>query len=406
MGGALFSLGAIDVLERSAFVDNQLVPASDTAEGGVVGAAIALDGGARRLRNVTFSGNRGEAGVGASMSGFDALGSAIYLFQSGTTDLSAVTITGNDAIAGPGPDGGPDGVAHGAGLFVDSGHTVEIAGSILSGNTVTDADGNAMAEDCYADGTFASRGYNLAQDPDASCGLSEVGDVTGIDPVLYPVDDYGCLATLLDGGCVPAAAVDQTSWAVDASSCAVTSTTVDARDLARFQDIVGASNVVDACDMGAFEARDSDDDGVTDAADSCPDDADPGQSDGDSDGVGDICDNCVESSNPEQDDSDADGTGDVCDVCPGFDDEVDSDSDAVPDGCDQCAGDDGTGDSDSDSVCDDSDICLGDDATGDGDGDGLCSDLDCDDDDETNACAIFADGFESGDATAWSSAGR
>ncbi|MEO1084142.1 MAG: hypothetical protein AAFY88_07860, partial [Acidobacteriota bacterium] len=62
-----------------------------------------------------------------------------------------------------------------------------------------------------------------------------------------------------------------------------------------------------------------------------------------------------------------------------------------------------TGDSDADGVCDDTDVCLGDDATGDGDNDGLCADRDCDDDDPFNACAIFADGFESGDTSQWSS---
>lgn len=405
-GGALVALAEIDVLERSAFVDNQLVPASESAVGGAAGGAAVFGEGVRNLRNVTFSGNRAEAarGMPGGMFAFDVRGGAIFFAGSSTSDLSSVTITDNEAVAGPAVDGIPDGVAYGAGLFVDSGHTVEMAGSILSGNTVTNADGTATDEDCRADGTFTSRGFNLAQDPDVSCDVSEVGDVTGIDPALYPVDDYGCLTTLPDGGCVPTAAVDQTSWAVDASSCATASVTEDARDLARFQDIVGVANVFDACDMGAFEARDSDGDGVTDVPDLCPNDADPGQADEDTDGVGDACDNCLEASNPGQDDTDGDGAGDVCDLCPDFDDSIDSDTDTVPDGCDQCTGDDATGDSDSDGVCDDSDLCFGDNATGDGDGDGVCANLDCDDDDATNACAlIFDDGFESGDVSVWSS---
>lgn len=114
-------------------------------------------------------------------------------------------------------------------------------------------------------------------------------------------------------------------------------------------------------------------------------------------------------------DSDFDGVCDDLDVCPGFDDNADSDGDGVPDGCDQCLGDDASGDVDMDGICEDVDLCVGDNATGDMDADGVCADLDCDDNDPTaivvdhcgtcggddSACAIFADGFESGDVSRW-----
>ncbi len=81
----------------------------------------------------------------------------------------------------------------------------------------------------------------------------------------------------------------------------------------------------------------------------------------------------------------------VCDGCSGFD----TDGDGIPDSCD---------------------LCLGDDASGDGDEDGVCTDVDCDDNNpdvaffdscgvcggDNSTCAIFEDGFESGDASAWS----
>ena len=59
-------------------------------------------------------------------------------------------------------------------------------------------------------------------------------------------------------------------------------------------------------------------------------------------------------------------------------------------------------DSDGDGVPDRLDRCRGDDATGDEDGDLICADQDCNDQDASNGCSVFSDGFESGDTSAWS----
>ncbi len=74
-------------------------------------------------------------------------------------------------------------------------------------------------------------------------------------------------------------------------------------------------------------------------------------------------------------------------------------------------------DSDGDGIADDDDLCLGSNGSGDIDGDGICADLDCDDDDGdlglpdlcgvcggdgSTGCALWRDGFEKGDASAWS----
>ena len=97
------------------------------------------------------------------------------------------------------------------------------------------------------------------------------------------------------------------------------------------------------------EGTDTDDDGVDDFDDNCPEVPNPDQADTDDDGVGDACDddpveedrdgddvedgddNCPDDANPDQEDTDGDGIGDVCD-----DPVADADGDGVPDEDDNC----------------------------------------------------------------------
>jgi len=62
-------------------------------------------------------------------------------------------------------------------------------------------------------------------------------------------------------------------------------------------------------------SADSDEDGIPDEYDNCPNDYNPAQTDTDSDTVGDVCDNCPEDYNPDQLDTDGDGIGDACETC-------------------------------------------------------------------------------------------
>lgn len=100
------------------------------------------------------------------------------------------------------------------------------------------------------------------------------------------------------------------------------------------------------CSAGACvsEDADADGDGIPDATDNCPDDANADQADSDGDGTGDACedapgdsdgdgvldpdDNCPNDSNPEQTDTDLDGLGNACDS--------DRDGDGVNNGVDNC----------------------------------------------------------------------
>jgi len=84
----------------------------------------------------------------------------------------------------------------------------------------------------------------------------------------------------------------------------------------------GAAHDAGARDAGISDAAtvdagaDRDGDGVLDAADNCPERANPTQHDEDADGVGDACDRCPHLGDATQPDGDRDGVGDACDPEP------------------------------------------------------------------------------------------
>ncbi|MCR9161562.1 MAG: thrombospondin type 3 repeat-containing protein [Nannocystaceae bacterium] len=121
----------------------------------------------------------------------------------------------------------------------------------------------------------------------------------------------------------------------------------------------------------ACGCTDSDEDGLCDAEDGCPNDPD---NDIDGDGVCADADQC--SGDDATGDSDVDGLCDDIDACVGDNVTGDADLDGICNDLDQCSGQDDTGDVDADGICDSDDACQGDDATGDFDGDGVCDDLD------------------------------
>jgi len=62
-----------------------------------------------------------------------------------------------------------------------------------------------------------------------------------------------------------------------------------------------------------LNSDDRDQDNISNLADNCPDNYNPGQDDSDFDGVGNVCDNCPDTYNPNQYDENHDGVGDMCD---------------------------------------------------------------------------------------------
>ena len=136
------------------------------------------------------------------------------------------------------------------------------------------------------------------------------------------------------------------------------------------------------CNCAGTPLPDTDEDGICDAEDNCPDNANPGQEDADIDGIGDVCDpcsiiegtlcddgdacteddmydadcNCVGTLLPDRDE---DGVCDMEDNCPSHPNpnQEDTDGDGFGDACDDCSIVEGT-------PCDDGDPCTEDDTYG------------------------------------------
>ena len=152
---------------------------------------------------------------------------------------------------------------------------------------------------------------------------------------------------------------------------------------------------------------DSDNDGVNDDYDLCPEtpvstevyvdgcseeQRRPGSTtDTDQDGIVDADDLCqqtplgesvyTDGCSDSQLDSDGDGVSDAEDACPSFDDAIDRDFDSIPDGCDDLIDRDNDGVSDTDDICNNFDDTIDLDADGIPDG---CDDLIDSDDDGTS----------------------
>ncbi len=133
---------------------------------------------------------------------------------------------------------------------------------------------------------------------------------------------------------------------------------------------------VSACNDDDTPSLDTDEDGIADVVDNCPEIANANQTDTDGDGIGDTCDdddsdgvfnledNCLSDANSDQLDTDGDGIGDVCDD--------DDDNDTILDSDDNCplvmntdqtdSNNNGIGDvcedSDGDGILDADDNCI------------------------------------------------
>jgi hypothetical protein len=180
------------------FLDN-------TTTGAYGGGAIAFfNDGVKTVSNSTFTGN-------VSMND----GGAIDAFT-GNVNLDAVTIVGNTTQNGNG------------GGLANPHASLNLSNTIIANNVDTGGE----APDCS--GNIPGGGYNLIENLTGCTFTPGTGDITGSDPLLGALDDYGGSTQtfpLLPG-----------SVAIDAgNSCP----TIDQRGVTR----------PSACDIGAFESR-------------------------------------------------------------------------------------------------------------------------------------------------------
>ncbi|MCA9944306.1 MAG: hypothetical protein KC449_12545 [Anaerolineales bacterium] len=188
------------------------------------------------LQNSTIAGNSSSA------NGIVRGGAGVY--NTFVMGISNSTISGNETA-----------VANGDGGGIFNNNLLTVASSTIFGNSASDQGGglrNASGittvantilaqngEDCSGSG-IQSSGYNLASD--ASCSFTAVGDQTGIDPQLGPLQD--------NGGATPTQALTENSPAFNAGNPAAVGSspacpTTDQRGISRPQG--------GRCDIGAFE---------------------------------------------------------------------------------------------------------------------------------------------------------
>ena len=248
-----------------------LTLANGSVSGGYGGAVYNL--GTVTVSDTTFSGNSSSAGGGAILNQgtVSVLDSTFYrnssldggaIYNEGTAFVSANTFSGNSA-----PAGGAifnfdtvtvsnstfsDNSAFRGGAIFGSRGTVTIAGDIFAGSS---PGGN-----CFKyNGTIADEGYNLDTDGSCTSNGSGSGDITGEDPMLAPLGNYGGptqTMALLPGS----PAIDQIplgySFMANATTydlCPAAGT--DQRGFARPDSNDGITETV--CDIGAYEYQDT-----------------------------------------------------------------------------------------------------------------------------------------------------
>ena len=219
-GGGIYNAGGLTVV-RSTIVGN-------TASSN--GGGILSDGQSITITRSTISGN-GAAGLGGGL--------FVCTFSScpGNLTIRSSTITLNRAMVQAG------------GLYLNElGPTGTMFNTIIAGNGLPDG----TPHECIAPG-LASFGYNLTTLQQCS-SLDEPTDLRVEPSQVFTA----VLTTLLadNGGQVPTHALLERGFAVDAGYCPGES--IDQRGFPRPFDDLRMPNVLDGCDIGAFEWQPTD----------------------------------------------------------------------------------------------------------------------------------------------------
>jgi CSLREA domain-containing protein len=214
-GGIRLSSTGVLTLSHSLIHGNNV---SQTISGD--GGGILSFGGWVKLVNSTVSDNHAQRGGGIH------------------TNLSDIVILENSTITGN------SGSSFGGGIF-QVGVTVYIHHLILANNT------SPSGPDCGGSGALISQGYNLIENAgvDVGCvvGGDLTGNITGVDPVLGPLQD--------NGGPTWTHALLTGSPAIDTGDLTICPND-DQRGVLRPLDGDGNGSLI--CDMGAYESDGSD----------------------------------------------------------------------------------------------------------------------------------------------------
>ncbi len=218
-GGGLFNNGGWVTMVGSTFSGNKAV----ILHGGAI-----YNSGHLNMLNSTISGNRAAN-----------FGGGLFNEPTGAVSIKSSTIPFNFA------DDNDNNVGSGGGIY-NNGGSVQLGNSILWGNVRRNLIFHT-ADECG--GTITSMGYNWLKTMDSCAYVFGVVDITGLDPLLGPLQNNGgptATHALLAGS--PAIDSGPTTYCRDHNNAVLAT---DQRGLNRHAD--GNGNLTAFCDPGAFE---------------------------------------------------------------------------------------------------------------------------------------------------------
>jgi hypothetical protein len=250
IGAGIFSRFTAQTTIIDSTISNNL---ADNGDGG----GLYVFGGQVTVANTTISGNRAVGSGGGIVRSYGTLTVVNSTISDNTSgDGAGILISPNDQslniVRGSTiSNNHAGGFANFGGTSggISSGGQIELANTILAGNTRASGDA-LIGTDCV--GTIQSAGYNLIQNPGVPCAITgdPTGNIVGQNPQLGPLADHGG-PTRTHAPLANSPAIDAGNPGAPGSGGATCEPT-DQRGAVRPQD--GNGDGVARCDIGAYEA--------------------------------------------------------------------------------------------------------------------------------------------------------